>query len=182
VGIHVRDIHQEGIAECGRISYEAHRALAAAHNSPPEQPSVEFSIVLIKAKLNDHNSHGMLAERDCSIVGSIFLNYFPPASVAVIGPLAVHPSHEGGVGRRLMEDALEEARTRKVESVRLAQSPSHLRSLVLYSKLGFDVREPLVLVQGRPPSAQVRDVNVRQATEDDIGSCNNLCLRVHELE
>jgi predicted N-acetyltransferase YhbS len=182
VNLHIRLIQQGDITECGRISYEAHRAVAAAHNFPPEQPSVEFSIGLINAKLKDPNAHGMLAERDGSIVGSIFLNYFPPAPVAVIGPLTVHPSHEGGVGQRLMEVALEEARTRNVESVRLVQSPSHLRSLVLYSKLGFDVREPLVLIRGRPPSAQVRERSVRPATDDDIGFCNSLCLRVHGLE
>ena len=113
-------------------------------------------------------------------MGSIFLNTFSPARVAAIGPLTVDPEAAGGVGKVLMETALEEARRRAYESVRLIQSPSHLRSLVLYAKLGFAVREPLVLMQGAPPKHS-HDAGqiVRPATQEDVLQCNSVCLRLH---
>src|SRR6476660_5028218 len=71
-----------------------------------EQPSEEFGIRLIKRLLGNPNSWGVSAERQGKTLGSIFLHKFPPSPVAVIGPLTVHPSAEGGVGRILMDAAL----------------------------------------------------------------------------
>lgn len=182
--ITIRQIKASDAETCGRIGYEAHKAIATAHNYPSEQPSVEFSTGLIRAKLNDPNAWGALAERNGEIVGSVFLNTFPPSPVAVIGPLTVEPSSEGGVGRELMVAALEEAKRLSFDQVRLVQSPSHLRSLALYSKLGFDVREPLVLVQGKPTglgSTAFGNRRVRSFREDDIAECIKLCVSIHGL-
>ena len=178
----IRPIQIEDAESCGSIGFEAHRHVAAAHGFPPEQPTVEFSIGMIKAKLKDPMAYGILAERDGQIAGSVFLNMFPPTPVAVIGPLTVHPSAEGGTGRRLMEEVLAEARRRGFESVRLVQSPVHLRSLALYTTLGFEVREPLVLIQGAPPGAEIDGRTVRPATGDDLPACNSLCRSVHGIE
>jgi predicted N-acetyltransferase YhbS len=176
----IRPIQPEDVESCGRIAFQAHHAVATAHNFPPEHPSVEFSIGLMKAKIADRNAYGAVAERDGRIVGSIFLNTFPPAPLAVIGPLTVDPKVEGGVGKHLMEIALEESRRRGYESVRLVQSPSHLRSLALYTKLGFAVREPLVLMQNPPSKTpQTAGLVVRRATKEDLPSCNGLCLQNH---
>ena len=71
-------------------------------------------------------------------------------SVAVIGPLTVQPRVEGGVGRGLMEAAVSQAKKAGFSRVRLVQSPSHIRSFVLYTKSGFVLREPLFLMQGAP--------------------------------
>ena len=81
-----------------------------------------------------------------------------------------------------METALAEARRRGIEQVRLVQSPAHLRSLALYIGVGFDVREPLVLMGGALPEAVPGTTPVRPATEADIAACNALCRRVHGLE
>ena len=66
------------------------------------------------------------------------------------------------------------------------QSPSHLRSLALYSKLGFDVREPLVLVGGAPIAASTKDNEpdrlVRLAGSGDLAECNQLCASIHGFE
>ena len=80
----------------------------------------------------------------------MFLHKFPPSPVAVIGPLILHPSVEGGVGRRLMHAALTHARKQNHDQIRLVQSPSHIRSFVLHTKSGFTLREPLFLMQGQP--------------------------------
>jgi ribosomal protein S18 acetylase RimI-like enzyme len=176
----IRAIRSGDAEQCGIVAYEAHQAVASAHNFPPEHPSVEFSIGLFKTKVGDSKAFGILAEDDGHILGSIFLNAFPDTPVAAIGPLTVLPSAEGGVGRRLMEAALKEARRRGVEQVRLVQSPSHLRSLALYAKSGFTVREPLALVQGKFPLGFSDDeTRVRSASPDDFAACHTLCVQTH---
>jgi GNAT superfamily N-acetyltransferase len=178
--ITTRSITLEDAESCGHVAFNAHWAVAAAHGFPPEHPSVDFSIGLMRAKIGDQNACGAVAERDGRIVGSIFLNTFPPAPVAAIGPLTVDPAAEGGVGMLLMETALAEARHRGYERVRLVQSPAHIRSLVLYTKLGFAVREPLLLMHGASfEAAPVQGSTVREARLEDLLVCNLLCSRVH---
>jgi len=46
-------------------------------------------------------------------------------------------------------------------------------------KLGFEVREPLVAMQGPPLALHVPGYTVRRATKGDIDECNALCVRVH---
>src|SRR5919198_5492486 len=146
----IRPIEQNDVVSCGKIGYEAHKAVSSAHGYPSEQPSEEFSIGLIKMLLGNPNSWGFLAERQDKILGSIFIHRFPPSPMAVIGPLTVHPSAEGGVGRILMDAALSHAHKQNHDQIRLVQSPSHIRSFVLYTKSGFALREPLFLMQGQP--------------------------------
>ena len=102
----IRPIEQNDVEICGKIGYEAHKTISFAHGYPSEQPSEEFGIRLIRRLLGNPNSWGVLAERQGKTLGSIFLHKFPPSPVAVIGPLTVHPSAKGGVGRMLMDAAL----------------------------------------------------------------------------
>lgn len=85
------------------------------------------------------------------------------------------------MGRALMDAALDEAKIRKFGQVRLVQSPSHIRSFVLYTKTGFVLREPLFLMQGTPLAGRNRQVgyNVRAALKDDIVCCNEVCTSIH---
>ena len=176
----IRAIRPQDVEACARAAYAAHTAVAAAHNVPCELPSIEFSVGMIGNKVKDPNAVGFVAERGEQIVGSIFLNTFPGTPVAAIGPLTVDPAAEGSaVGHRLMAAALDEARARAFERVRLVQSPSHLRSLALYAKLGFDVREPLILIGGKPAAEKIQGRTVRAATTDDVAKCDHLCSDVH---
>ncbi len=180
VNVEIRPIRPQDARQCGEVGHYAHSAVAVAHNLPSEQPSPDHSIELIRAKLCDPNAYGVLAEDDSGqVAGSVFLNTFPPDPVASIGPLSVHPSAEGGVGRQLMAAALEEAYRRGFSRIRLVQSPAHLRSLALYAKLGFAVREPLVLMQGTPTAPPAGSRIVRIARPDDGEFCNSLCSAVH---
>ncbi|MGB7883349.1 MAG: GNAT family N-acetyltransferase [Nitrososphaeraceae archaeon] len=150
---------------------------------PSEQPSEEFGIGLIRSLLENPNSWGVLAERQGKTLGSIFLHKFPPSPVAVIGPLTVHPSAEGGdVGRMLMDAALTQAYEQNYDQIRLVQSPSHIRSFVLYTKCGFTLREPLLLMQGQP----LKNINNTSSAnfhpvrnDNDVSVCNELCKSVH---
>jgi hypothetical protein len=72
---------------CGKIGYEAHKAISSAHDYPSEQPSEEFGIGLIRRLLGNPNSWDVLAERQAKTLGGIFLHKFPPSHVAVIGHL-----------------------------------------------------------------------------------------------
>ena len=181
----VRPIEHNDAEICGKIGYEAHKAISSAHGYPCEQPSEEFGIGLIKMLLDNPNSWGVLAERQDRILGSIFLHRFPPSPVTVIGPLTVHPSAEGvGIGRNLMDAALTQAHKQNYDQIRLVQSPSHIRSFVLYSKCGFILREPLFLMQGQ---SLKKDGNNNTGTADillvrddkEISACNKLCKLAH---
>jgi predicted N-acetyltransferase YhbS len=175
----IRSIRQDDAEMCGKIGFQAHKAISSAHGYPSEQPSLEFAVGMIRTLLANPNSWGALAERDGQILGSIFLHLFP-ASPAAIGPLTVDPSAQGGVGRALMEASLMEARKRSYDQVRLVQSPSHLRSFVLYTKCGFILREPLFLMRGNPvPSIVGKKHDVRAARSEDISACNEICISVH---
>ena len=177
-----RPIEQYDAESCGKIGYEAHKTISSTYGYPSEQPSEDFAIGLIRSLLSNPNSWGVLAERQGKILGSIFLHKFPPSPVAVIGPLTVHPSAEGGVGRALMDAALTQARKQNYNQSRLVQSPSHIRSFVLYTKSGFTLREPLFLMQGQPQkgSNNASSSNVRLVRNDnDVFVCNELCKSVY---
>src|SRR5687768_13346908 len=96
----IRPIEQNDAESCGKIGYEAHKAISSAHGYPSQQPSEEFGIELIRRLLDNPNSWGVLAEQRGKTLE------FPPSPVAAIGPLTVHPSEEGGgVSRVLMNAA-----------------------------------------------------------------------------
>jgi hypothetical protein len=59
------------------------------------------------------------------------------------------------------------------------QATYHNRSLSLYTKLGFDTREPLSNLQGPALELEIPGYAVRPATEEDLDACNELCLKVH---
>lgn len=174
----IRPIEQNDAEICGKIGYEAHKTISSAHGYHSEQPSEEFGIGLIKRLLDNPNSWGVLAERQGKTLGSIFLHKFPPSPVVVVGPLTVHPSSEGGVGKKLMYAALDHARKQNHNQIRLVQSPSHIRSFVLYTKTGFYLREPLFLMEGQPLNMGINksSATIRPVHDDsDIFECNGLC-------
>jgi hypothetical protein len=51
----------------------------------------------------------------------------------------------------------------------------------LYTKLGFDTREPLSLMQGEPLGIVIPGRSVRAASERDVETCNQLSLRIHGM-
>jgi hypothetical protein len=78
-----------------------------------------------------------------------------------------------------MDAVLERAAERRFAGVRLVQSAYHNRSLSLYTKLGFDSREPLSVMQGPAVGRRLAGYDVRSATEADLEGCNTVCTRVH---
>jgi len=163
---------------CGAICYEAFRAIATAHGFPPDFPAPEIAIGVVGMLIAHSEFYGVVAERDGRIVGSNFLD--ERSLIPGIGPITVDPAaQDHAVGRTLMSDVLARVAARGAPGVRLVQSAYHNRSLSLYTKLGFDSREPLSTMQGRPLGLTVAGYAVRAATEADIEACNAVCTRVH---
>jgi hypothetical protein len=78
-----------------------------------------------------------------------------------------------------MEAVHARAAERNLAGVRLLQAGYHGRSLSLYTKLGYEVREPLACMQGAAIKGTIPDHPVRPAHEADLEACNRLCERVH---
>jgi hypothetical protein len=57
-----------------------------------------------------------------------------------------------------------------------------MRSLALYTSLGFDVKDPTVVMTGKPRNGPVDGVEVRPLEETDLEECGALCKRVHGFE
>jgi hypothetical protein len=78
-----------------------------------------------------------------------------------------------------MEAVLDHARASGIGAVRLVQAAYHGRSLSLYTKLGFEAREPLSVMQGPALALRVEGYEVRAATPADVEAANDLCRRIH---
>ena len=177
-GLIVREATPGDGGRCGQIFYDAFESIAARHNHPIEPPSREFTQFMVGQMLANEGFAGLVAERSGEVVGSAFVD--ERAVIAGIGPVTVDPAvQDGGVGRELMQAVLRRERERGAAGVRLVQTAYHYRSLALYAKLGFAVRETLSVLQGTPPTQSTPGFGVRPASEQDVRSCNELCARVH---
>jgi GNAT superfamily N-acetyltransferase len=162
---------------CGKICYEAFTAIAGQHNFP-DFPEPSVAIDLLSQLFSRSDIYSVVAEADGRVVGSNFL--WENAVIAGVGPITVDPSvQNAALGRRLMEAVMRRAQEKRFAGVRLVQAAYHNRSLALYTKLGFDTREPLSNLQGAPVNVEIPGHTVRQANENDLDACNRLCVRVH---
>ena len=166
-------------AACAATAYAAHARVSAVHNFPPELPTLEVATRFIRSKLENPRCRGYVAEKDGYVVGSVFVTAVDDCPAGAIGPLTVEPAHEGGVGAALMQEAVTEAARMGIVQLRLIQSPTHLRSLALYTKAGFDLREPLLVVTNTVLTHAVDNSGLRRATLGDDSECGCLCRKVY---
>lgn len=163
----------------GEIAYDAFRSIAERHNFPPDFPAADVAVGLAQHMTGNADVYGVIAELDGRVVGSNFL-WESGGTVAGIGPITVKPLVQNeSIGKRLMEAVIERARSKRFGSVRLVQAAYHGRSMALYTKLGFTVREPLVVLQGAPIDVRVEGCEVRPFAAADIAEANAVCIRVH---
>ena len=119
---------------------------------------------------------GVVAERDDRILGFNFLGERDP--IRGVDPIVVDPAAEGrGVGQRLMTAVLD--RAAGVRGVRPVQEAFNMRSLALYAALGFETREPLVVLIGKLLCARLPGWEVRPLQQEDLAACAKLYERVH---
>jgi predicted N-acetyltransferase YhbS len=171
------------IPEIGRILFAAFRSIALQHNFPLDFPTTEVADHAAQLFGGHPKFFGRVAEVDGRIVGSNFLD--ERDLVGAVGPITVDPAlHGRGVGRRLMEAIIERDREREGGGrVRLVQDAFNTTSMSLYTSLGFDVKEPLALMMGKPLAGGLpAGAEVRAMREEDLPTCAELCRRVHGIE
>lgn len=182
-GIRIRPGSPADLETCSRICFEAFGDINRRHGFPPEFPAPEMASGLMALVLNSPHVYGVVAEMGGRVVGSNFM--WEGDTIAGIGPITVATSVQGGsVGRKMMEHVLERAREKGFAGVRLVQGAFNTRSMSLYTKLGFDVREPLVCLQGQTPRdpRAVSGYVARMAVAADVDACCDVCRRVHGHE
>jgi predicted N-acetyltransferase YhbS len=177
----------EDADKVSKIIFEAFSAVADKHSFPPDFPSVNVARGLASSLLSNPRFYSIVAEDNTSnggedkdsIVGSNFLDERSNI-VAGVGPLTIDPKYQNkGTGRQLMINVLERAKNKNFPAIRLLQASYHSRSLALYATLGFEVREPISNMQGKPIQEAIPGRSVRAATESDTESCNTICKTVH---
>jgi GNAT superfamily N-acetyltransferase len=163
---------------CGNIAFEAFRKIAADHNFPPDFPAPEIAIGVLSMMFSHPSFFCVVAEQNGRVIGSNCLDERTP--IAGVGPITVDPAAQNRTaGRRLMHSVMARATERKFAGIRLVQVAYHNRSLSLYAKLGFVVREPLACMQGPAIQKMPPGYQVRAAQAGDLAACNDLYLRVH---
>jgi len=163
---------------CGTICYNAFKTISEAHGFAPDFPAPEVAIGLLTSMLANPNFYSVIAEIDGRIVGSNFLD--ERNTIAGVGPITVDPTVQNrAIGRGLMDAVHSRAAEKNFAGVRLIQAGFHTRSLSLYAKLGYNVREHLACMQGNALGISIQSHVVRSATDADLESCNRVCREVH---
>ena len=177
----IRKATQQDIADSARICYDAFAAINDAHNFPRELPDPKHTLGLITALFSAPGFYCVVAESNGQILGSNCLD--ERAIIHGIGPITVDPNAQNrGVGRKLMHAVMDHARERNAAGVRLVQAAFHNRSMSLYASLGFDIREPLAVIQGRTRERSIPGCTVRPAVSADLAACNALSQRIHGFD
>ncbi len=163
---------------CGRICYEAFGSLSTRHNFPSDFPAPEVPVRVFSTMFSHPGFFCVVAELNGKVIGSNCLDERTP--IAGVGPVTIDPAEQNrAAGRQLMQAVMARAAERKFAGIRLVQAAYHSRSLSLYAKLGFVVREPLACMQGPAIQKTLPGYRVRAAQMGDLAACNDVCLRVH---
>ena len=174
----IRHASREDIEVCGEICYRAFCELADQHNFPHEFPNLEAAHGVVRSMISNPGIYGIVAEMNGRTAGSNFMD--ERSTIAGIGPISVDPEvQNSGAGRAMMQHMLDRVVANRMPGVRLVQTAYHNRSLSLYAKLGFEIREPLSVMVGSPLKESISGYNVRAATDADLDACNRLCVVVH---
>jgi GNAT superfamily N-acetyltransferase len=168
----------EDAQTCGHICYEAFSTIASEHNFPPDFHSADAAAGLLSMLLGHPGFYSVVAEVNGEVVGSTFVD--ERSTIPGVGLVTVDPAVQNhGVGRVLMQDVIRRAADRGAPGIRLLQAAYHSRSLSLYAKLGFQIRDLLACMQGTPPKGEISGYRVRRATTADVEACTAVCQRVH---
>jgi len=169
----------EDVETCGRICYEAFRDISERHNFRPDFPDAKQGIDLMHMLFESPFTFSVVAERDGEVIGSNHL--MEHDAIRAVGPITVDLGAQAkGAGRLLMEAVIE--RGKGNAGIRLVQDAFNTASLSLYASLGFDVKEPLALIEGNLKGDLPADVTVRLIEEQDYEACAELCRKVHGFD
>src|SRR5215218_1248122 len=177
--IQIRQMKSEDVETCGRICYEAFRHISERHNFRPDFPTVDAGIGLMRLLFDSPYTFSVVAERDGEVIGSNHLWEYD--AIRAVGPITIDPAAQAkGAGRMLMEAVIE--RGKGSAGIRLIQHSFNTASLSLYASLGFDVKEPLALIEGELKGDLPPGVTVRVIEQADYEACADLCRRSHGFD
>lgn len=175
----IRPMKPEDVETCGRICYEAFREISERHNFRPDFPTAQAGIDLVHMLFESAHTFSVVAERDGEVIGSNHL--MEHDAIRAVGPITIDPAAQAkGVGRMLMEAVIE--RGKGAAGIRLVQDAFNTASLSLYASLGFDVKEPLALMEGEVKGDLPEGVTVRAIEEQDYEACAELCRKTHGFD
>lgn len=175
--INYRPAAASDVERLGTIAYEAFYKVSTDHNFPPDLPTPEIGIGLAKMMIGREDIFSVVAENG-KILGSNFL--WEADEIDGVGPITVDPAEQNSsIGRELMERVIKRSADNSKAGIRLVQAAYHNRSLALYTKLGFDVVEPLSAINGTPFTAAIDGRTVRPLNANDVEAANKLCIAAH---
>ena len=162
-----------------RIVYEAFAGIHDRHRFARDFPTPEAALGLARGFIAHPSIWGVVAELDGRVIGSNFLDERGP--IRGVGPITVDPgTQQRGVGRLLMSAVMR--RADGAAGIRLLQDAFNTRSMALYASLGFAVREPVVVMSGRPCGAPASGVDVRPLEHRDIEAAARLHQTIHGFD
>jgi GNAT superfamily N-acetyltransferase len=149
----IREVEPGDAEACAQILFDAFGDIHDHHRFRRDFPALEAAAGMMGMWIPHPQVWGVVGEIDGRVVGSNFLDERDP--IRGVGPITVDPAGQNaGVGRRLMSAVLE--RGRDARGIRLVQDGFHMRSLSLYTSLGFEVTTSCVLMEGQPRGAARR--------------------------
>lgn len=176
--VEIRPAKPSETERLGHIWHAAFSGITDLHGFPRDFASCEEVTEIWQHIMELPHAHSFVAERLNEVLGGATL--WESESVAGIGPVFVRPDlQREGIGCKLMEAALDRAEVLELESVRLTQAAFNLVSLSLYAKLGFQVKEPLVVMTDPPLGKGPEGYVVRAADASDLDAMDELCFSVH---
>jgi GNAT superfamily N-acetyltransferase len=172
-----RPANEADAGECGRICYEEFRTLNERHGFPSVFASAEAATRRVAAMIRDPAIFAVIAESADQILGFSFLRESDP--IRAVGPIVVDSAVQGrGIGRKLMEAALE--RADGARGIRLLQEAYNMQSLSLYASLGFDARELFAVLHGGVHDARPQPGwEIKPLSQADLPQCVSLHEGVH---
>ena len=176
MSINIRPVAPADAEICGQIGYKAFCGIADRHNFPHDFAAIEQAQGFAQMLTTNPAIYGIVAEKDGAVIGSNFL--WEQNEIAGVGPITVNPDVQAkGVGRILMQNVIE--RGEKSKGIRLVQDAFNTASMSLYVSLGFDIVEPLVLMNGAVEDADLPpEVEVRPINQGDFAACDELCVKI----
>jgi predicted N-acetyltransferase YhbS len=179
--MNIRSVTTADAENVGRVIYKAFCGIADRHNFPCDFSSVEAAMQMAAMCAENPNVAGFVAENGGEFLGSNFL--WRHNSIVGVGPITVDPDVQAkGVGRELMQTVIKAGRD--APGIRLVQDAFNTTSMSLYAGLGFEVVEPLVIMQGVPAGGNSKSpaTTVRRIVEKDLTTCGELCEKIHGFD
>ena len=175
----IRELTPQDLRACGELCYRAFLEVSSTHGLPPDFASEEEARAHLMGRFAVKGTVGFVIEHRGEVAGFRVIDE-RSKPVAGLGPLVVGPAHAGlGLAHALIAHTREYLGGLGFTSTRLVQSAVNPRSLNLFCASGFEVREPLLFLIGKPLGATHADPAVRLATAADVDACDALCTEVH---